>query len=112
MRFGLILDGGTQPGRPQDTAFKELLARAALAHRWGFHSLWTGPGYLTQGWHPTVVLAPVAAVASGMELGMVSLLFNGATAQSLTHAHRGLSCGNSVRPTSHPALARASSLAR
>jgi alkanesulfonate monooxygenase SsuD/methylene tetrahydromethanopterin reductase-like flavin-dependent oxidoreductase (luciferase family) len=74
MRFGLILDGGTQSGRPRDTAFKELLARAALAHRWGFHSLWTGPGYLTQGWHPTVALARVAAVASGMELGMIGLL--------------------------------------
>jgi alkanesulfonate monooxygenase SsuD/methylene tetrahydromethanopterin reductase-like flavin-dependent oxidoreductase (luciferase family) len=74
MRFGLILDGGTQPGRPRDTAFKELLERATLAHRWGFHSLWTGPGYLNQGWHPTVLLSRVAAEVPGVELGIVSLL--------------------------------------
>ena len=74
MRFGLILDGGTQPGWPRDAAFKELLARATLAHRWGFHSLWTGPGYLNQGWHPTVLLARIAAEVPGVELGVVSLL--------------------------------------
>src|SRR5262245_9158328 len=74
MRFGLILDGGTQPGQPRDTAFKELLERATLAHRCGFHSLWTGPGYLNQGWHPTVLLGRVAAEVPGMELGVVGLL--------------------------------------
>jgi alkanesulfonate monooxygenase SsuD/methylene tetrahydromethanopterin reductase-like flavin-dependent oxidoreductase (luciferase family) len=74
MRFGLILDGGTRRGRARDTAFKELVERATLAHRWGFHSLWTGPGYLDQGWHPTVLLARVAAEVSGTQLGMVSLL--------------------------------------
>jgi alkanesulfonate monooxygenase SsuD/methylene tetrahydromethanopterin reductase-like flavin-dependent oxidoreductase (luciferase family) len=74
MRFGLILDGGTRPGRARDTAFKELLERATLAHRCGFQSLWTGPGYLNQGWHATVLLARVAAEVGGMELGMVGLL--------------------------------------
>jgi alkanesulfonate monooxygenase SsuD/methylene tetrahydromethanopterin reductase-like flavin-dependent oxidoreductase (luciferase family) len=74
MRFGLILDGGSQPGQPRHAAFKELLERATLAHRWGFHSLWAGPGYLNQGWHPTVLLGRVAAEVPGMELGVVSLL--------------------------------------
>jgi len=74
MRFGLILDGGTQPGWPREAAFKELLGRATLAHRQGFHSLWTGPGYLNQGWHPAVMLARVAAEVPGMELGFVGLL--------------------------------------
>ena len=74
MRFGLILDGGNQPGRPRDAAFKELLERATLAQRWGFHSLWTGPGYLNQGWHPTVLLARIAGNVPGVELGMVGLL--------------------------------------
>jgi alkanesulfonate monooxygenase SsuD/methylene tetrahydromethanopterin reductase-like flavin-dependent oxidoreductase (luciferase family) len=74
MRFGLILDGGNQPGRPRETAFKEVVERAALARRCGFHSLWTGPGYLNQGWHATVLLARIAAEAPDMELGMVGLL--------------------------------------
>jgi hypothetical protein len=52
--------------RVLDTALKELIGRATLAHRWGFHSLWTGPGYLDQGWHPTVLLARVAA--EGLDL--------------------------------------------
>ena len=74
MRFGLILDGGNQPGRPRQTAFKELLERAARAKQWGFHSLWIGPGYLNDGWHSSVLLARIAAEASGLELGMVALL--------------------------------------
>jgi alkanesulfonate monooxygenase SsuD/methylene tetrahydromethanopterin reductase-like flavin-dependent oxidoreductase (luciferase family) len=74
MRFGLILDGGRQPGRPRQAAFKELLERAARAKRWGFHSLWTGPGYLSDGWHSTVLLARIAAEAPDMELGIVGLL--------------------------------------
>jgi alkanesulfonate monooxygenase SsuD/methylene tetrahydromethanopterin reductase-like flavin-dependent oxidoreductase (luciferase family) len=74
MRFGLILDGGTRPGQSREAAFKEVLERAAEARRWGFHSLWAGPGYLNQGWHPTVLLARLAAEAPGLELGMVGLL--------------------------------------
>jgi alkanesulfonate monooxygenase SsuD/methylene tetrahydromethanopterin reductase-like flavin-dependent oxidoreductase (luciferase family) len=74
MRFGLILDGGTQPGQARKASLTELLERATLAQRWGFHSLWTGPGYLNQGWHPTVLLARVAAEVPGMELGVVGLL--------------------------------------
>jgi alkanesulfonate monooxygenase SsuD/methylene tetrahydromethanopterin reductase-like flavin-dependent oxidoreductase (luciferase family) len=74
MRFGLILDGGNKPGRPRDQAFREILERAILARRWGFHSLWTGPGYLNQGWHPTVLLSRIASEVPGMELGMVGIL--------------------------------------
>jgi alkanesulfonate monooxygenase SsuD/methylene tetrahydromethanopterin reductase-like flavin-dependent oxidoreductase (luciferase family) len=74
MRFGLILDGGNRPGRPRDRAFEDMLGRATLARRLGFHSLWTGPGYLDQGWHPTVLLSRVAAAVPGMELGMVGIL--------------------------------------
>ena len=74
MRFGLILDGGNRPGHPREMAFKEVVERAALAQRCGFHSLWTGPGYLNQGWHGTVLLARIAAEAPDMELGMVGLL--------------------------------------
>jgi alkanesulfonate monooxygenase SsuD/methylene tetrahydromethanopterin reductase-like flavin-dependent oxidoreductase (luciferase family) len=74
MRFGLILEGGTQPNRSREAAFREVMQRVTAARRWGFHSLWTGPGYLSQGWHPTVLLARVAAEVPEMELGMVGLL--------------------------------------
>jgi alkanesulfonate monooxygenase SsuD/methylene tetrahydromethanopterin reductase-like flavin-dependent oxidoreductase (luciferase family) len=74
MRFGLILDGGNKPGYPRDHAFKEILERAIRARHWGFHSLWLGPGYLTQGWHPTVLLSRIAAEVPEMELGMVGIL--------------------------------------
>ena len=74
MRFGLILDGGNRPGHPRDQAFREILERAILARRCGFHSLWTGPGYLNQGWHPTVLLSRIAAEVPGMELGVVGIL--------------------------------------
>jgi alkanesulfonate monooxygenase SsuD/methylene tetrahydromethanopterin reductase-like flavin-dependent oxidoreductase (luciferase family) len=74
MRFGLILDGGNKPGHPRDHAFREILERAILARRCGFHSLWTGPGYLNQGWHPTVLLSRIAPEVPGMELGMVGIL--------------------------------------
>jgi alkanesulfonate monooxygenase SsuD/methylene tetrahydromethanopterin reductase-like flavin-dependent oxidoreductase (luciferase family) len=74
MRFGLILDGGNKPGHPRDQAFREILERAILARRYGFHSLWTGPGYLNQGWHPTVLLSRITSEVPGMELGMVGIL--------------------------------------
>ena len=74
MRFGLILDGGNRPGHPRDQAFREILERAILARRCGFHSLWTGPGYLNQGWHPTVLLSRIAAEVPEMELGVVGIL--------------------------------------
>jgi alkanesulfonate monooxygenase SsuD/methylene tetrahydromethanopterin reductase-like flavin-dependent oxidoreductase (luciferase family) len=74
MRFGLILDCGNRPGHPRDQAFREILERAILARRCGFHSLWTGPGYLNQGWHPTVLLSRIAAEVPGMELGVVGIL--------------------------------------
>jgi len=74
MKFGLILDGGQQPGQSREHGFREILEKARMAHHYGFHSLWTGPGYLTQGWHPTVLLARVAAEVPGMALGMVGIL--------------------------------------
>jgi alkanesulfonate monooxygenase SsuD/methylene tetrahydromethanopterin reductase-like flavin-dependent oxidoreductase (luciferase family) len=74
MRFGLILDGGAMPGGSRQGAFNDILERSRLARDCGFHSLWTGPGYLNQGWHPTVLLSRLAAEVPGMELGMVGIL--------------------------------------
>ena len=74
MKFGLILDGGNEPGRSRETVLPEILERAVLARRCGFYSLWIGPGYLNQGWHPTVLLSRLAAEVPGIELGMVGIL--------------------------------------
>src|SRR5919199_4872614 len=74
MRFGIILNGGPTPRQSRAGVLAELLEKARLARRCGFHSLWVGPGYLTQGWHATVLLARVAAEVPGMDLGMVGLL--------------------------------------
>lgn len=74
MRFGLILDGGSMPDRPREALLADILEKARMAHRWDFHSLWVGPGYLTQGWHASVLLARLAAEVPGMELGMVGIL--------------------------------------
>lgn len=74
MRFGMILNGGSAPGQARETALAEILEKARMAHRNGFHSLWVGPGYLNQGWHATALLARVAAEAPGMELGLIALL--------------------------------------
>jgi alkanesulfonate monooxygenase SsuD/methylene tetrahydromethanopterin reductase-like flavin-dependent oxidoreductase (luciferase family) len=74
MRFGIILDGGSPPGRPRQQLLRDLLDNARTAHRCGFHSLWVGPGYLNQGWHASVLLARVAAEVPGMDLGMVGIL--------------------------------------
>ena len=74
MRFGIILNGGSGPELSREQEFTELLLKARTARQVGFHSLWVGPGYLQNGWHPTVVLARVAAEAPGLELGLVGIL--------------------------------------
>jgi alkanesulfonate monooxygenase SsuD/methylene tetrahydromethanopterin reductase-like flavin-dependent oxidoreductase (luciferase family) len=74
MRFGIVLNGGSAPGQSRQTALAEMLEKARLAHRYGFHSLWVGPGHLNEGWHGTALLARVAAEAPGMELGLIGLL--------------------------------------
>jgi alkanesulfonate monooxygenase SsuD/methylene tetrahydromethanopterin reductase-like flavin-dependent oxidoreductase (luciferase family) len=74
MRFGMILNGGQRTGQAREEALAELLAKARMAQRCGFHSVWVGPGYLDNGWHATVLLARVAAEASGLALGVVGLL--------------------------------------
>jgi alkanesulfonate monooxygenase SsuD/methylene tetrahydromethanopterin reductase-like flavin-dependent oxidoreductase (luciferase family) len=74
MRFGIILNGGSGPELSREQEFTELLLKARTARQAGFHSLWVGPGYLQNGWHPTVVLARVAAEAPGLELGLVGIL--------------------------------------
>jgi alkanesulfonate monooxygenase SsuD/methylene tetrahydromethanopterin reductase-like flavin-dependent oxidoreductase (luciferase family) len=74
MRFGIILNGGSGPELSREQEFAELLMKARAARQAGFQSLWVGPGYLQNGWHPTVLLARVAAEAPGLELGLVGIL--------------------------------------
>jgi alkanesulfonate monooxygenase SsuD/methylene tetrahydromethanopterin reductase-like flavin-dependent oxidoreductase (luciferase family) len=74
MRFGIILNGGGRPELSRQQEFTELLQKARTAQAAGFHSLWIGPGYLQNGWHPAVLLARVAAEAPGLELGLVGIL--------------------------------------
>ena len=50
------------------------MAKARLAKEMGYHSLWTGAGYLNNDFHALMLLARVAAEAPGLELGMVALL--------------------------------------
>lgn len=74
MRFGIVLNGGSRPGLSREQELAELLMKARTARDAGLQSLWVGPGYLQHGWHPTVLLARVAAEAPGLELGVVALL--------------------------------------
>jgi alkanesulfonate monooxygenase SsuD/methylene tetrahydromethanopterin reductase-like flavin-dependent oxidoreductase (luciferase family) len=74
MRFGIILNGGSGPELSREQEFAELLMKARTARQAGFESLWVGPGYLQNGWHPTVLLARVAAEAPGLDLGLVGIL--------------------------------------
>ena len=74
MRFGIYLSGRGGPGQSRGEILADQLEKARLAKSLGFHCLWVGQGYLNSGWHPTVLLARVAAEAPGMELGMVALL--------------------------------------
>jgi alkanesulfonate monooxygenase SsuD/methylene tetrahydromethanopterin reductase-like flavin-dependent oxidoreductase (luciferase family) len=74
MRFGIVLNGGSRPELSRQQELAELLMQARLAREMGFHSLWVGPGYLQNAWHPTVLLARVAAEAPGLELGLIGIL--------------------------------------
>ncbi|MCI0786899.1 MAG: LLM class flavin-dependent oxidoreductase [Chloroflexi bacterium] len=74
MRFGINLGGGNLPEEPRAEALAGRLEKARLAKEWGYHSLWTGAGYLNNDFHAMLLLARVAAEAPGLELGMVALL--------------------------------------
>jgi alkanesulfonate monooxygenase SsuD/methylene tetrahydromethanopterin reductase-like flavin-dependent oxidoreductase (luciferase family) len=74
MRFGIVLNGGSAPGQSRQIALADILEKARVAHRYGFHSLWVGPGHPSESWHGTALLARVAAEAPGMELGLIGLL--------------------------------------
>ena len=74
MRFGINLGGGDLPDENRQLALEGRLEKARLAFRLGYHSLWSGAGYLNNDFHPMLLLARVAAEAPGLELGMVALL--------------------------------------
>ena len=74
MRFGLNLGGGNLPHESRQEALEGRLEKSRLARRYGFHSLWSGAGYLNNDFHPMLLLSRVAAEAPGLELGMVGLL--------------------------------------
>ena len=74
MRFGINMGGGNLRGESREEALTGRLEKARLTHRMGYHSLWTGAGYLNNDFHSMMLLARVAAEAPGLELGMVALL--------------------------------------
>ncbi len=74
MRFGINMGGGNLRGESREEALTGRLDKARLTHRMGYHSLWTGAGYLNNDFHSMMLLARVAAEAPGLELGMVALL--------------------------------------
>ena len=74
MLFGINLGGGNLPHESRAGALEGRLEKSRLAKRYGFHSLWSGAGYLNNDFHPMLLLSRVAAEAPGLELGMVALL--------------------------------------
>ena len=74
MKFGINLGGGHLPHESRAVALEGRLAKARLAARQGYHSLWTGDAYLNNDFHATLLLSRVAAEAPGLELGLVGLL--------------------------------------
>ena len=74
MRFGINMGGGNLRGESREEALTGRLDKARLTHQMGYHSLWTGAGYLNNDFHSMMLLARVAAEAPGLELGMVALL--------------------------------------
>jgi alkanesulfonate monooxygenase SsuD/methylene tetrahydromethanopterin reductase-like flavin-dependent oxidoreductase (luciferase family) len=74
MRFGLNLGGGNLPHESRTEALEGRLEKSRQAKKYGFHSLWSGAGYLNNDFHPMLLLSRVAAEAPGLELGMVGLL--------------------------------------
>ena len=74
MLFGINLGGGNLPHESRAEALEGRLEKSRLAKQYGFHSLWSGAGYLNNDFHPMLLLSRVAAEAPGLELGMVALL--------------------------------------
>ncbi len=74
MRFGINLGGGDRRGQYREEGLAARLGKARVAKEMGYHSLWTGAGYLNNDFHPLMLLSRVAAEAPGLELGMVALL--------------------------------------
>ena len=74
MKFGINLGGGNLPQEPRREALAGRLEKAHLAGSLGYHSLWTGAGYLNNDFHAMLLLARAAAEAPELELGMVALL--------------------------------------
>ncbi|MFQ6027240.1 MAG: LLM class flavin-dependent oxidoreductase [Dehalococcoidia bacterium] len=74
MRFGMNLGGGNLPHESREEALEGRLEKSRRAKKYGFHSLWSGAGYLNNDFHPMLLLSRVAAEAPGLELGMVGLL--------------------------------------
>jgi alkanesulfonate monooxygenase SsuD/methylene tetrahydromethanopterin reductase-like flavin-dependent oxidoreductase (luciferase family) len=68
------MGGGNLRGESREEALTGRLEKARLTHQMGYHSLWTGAGYLNNDFHSMMLLARVAAEAPGLELGMVALL--------------------------------------
>ena len=74
MLFGINLGGGNLPHESRVKALEGRLEKSRLAKQYGFHSLWSGAGYLNNDFHPMLLLSRVATEAPGLELGMVALL--------------------------------------
>ena len=74
MKFGVLLSNGVRGDAPGAVQLDELVAKAALARRLGYDSLWLVGGPLSGGWHMLTPLARLAAETGDMELGSVLLL--------------------------------------
>lgn len=74
MKFGINLGGGNLPHESRKEALQGRLEKSRLAQKYGYHSLWSGAGYLNNDFHPMLLLSRAAAEAPDLELGMVALL--------------------------------------
>jgi alkanesulfonate monooxygenase SsuD/methylene tetrahydromethanopterin reductase-like flavin-dependent oxidoreductase (luciferase family) len=74
MKFGINLGGGNLPHEAREEALEGRLEKSRMAKKYGYHSLWSGAGYLNNDFHAMLLLARAAAEAPGLELGMVALL--------------------------------------
>ncbi|MBI2871569.1 MAG: LLM class flavin-dependent oxidoreductase [Chloroflexi bacterium] len=74
MQFGLIVPSSVAPGERPDVAMGETAELVRLAREAGFRSLWAGQGWLVNQWHPTLLLARMAAEAPGLTMGALLLL--------------------------------------
>ena len=54
MHFGINLGGGDRRGQSREEGLAARLAKARLAKEMGYHSLWTGAGYLNNGRHDRI----------------------------------------------------------